>query len=288
MDPEAGEHPPEYLAADIRATAQRLHKIPWDDPGFSERMLREHLSQAHDGASRRTEIIEAQVNWIEERLLPHKSSRVLDLGCGPGLYTERLAALGHRCTGIDFSPASIEYARRSAAERNTGSSYVCEEVRTADYGGPFDLIMMLSGELNTFGRNDTLEVLRKARASLADGGILLLEVHTLDAVRNRGLRGSRRYASKWGPFSGRAHIVHQEHTWDEEEQTAHTSYFVIDAATSEVTPYGETAHGYPDEALEQMLRSTGFARIERDDTFPPGGAGGDGLVAWIAHASRDA
>ena len=26
--------------------------IPWDDPGFSQRMLREHLSQQHDGASR--------------------------------------------------------------------------------------------------------------------------------------------------------------------------------------------------------------------------------------------
>ena len=25
-------------------------KIPWDDPGFSRRMLEEHLSQAHDAA----------------------------------------------------------------------------------------------------------------------------------------------------------------------------------------------------------------------------------------------
>jgi len=28
-------------------------KIPWDDPAFSERMLKEHLSQEHDAASRR-------------------------------------------------------------------------------------------------------------------------------------------------------------------------------------------------------------------------------------------
>ena len=27
--------------------------IPWHDPAFSERMLTEHLSQAHDAASRR-------------------------------------------------------------------------------------------------------------------------------------------------------------------------------------------------------------------------------------------
>ena len=34
--------------------------IPWNDPGFSERMLREHFPQDHDAASRRTEKIERQ------------------------------------------------------------------------------------------------------------------------------------------------------------------------------------------------------------------------------------
>ena len=29
--------------------------IPWNDPGFSARMLAEHLSQAHDAASRRVD-----------------------------------------------------------------------------------------------------------------------------------------------------------------------------------------------------------------------------------------
>jgi len=30
-------------------------KIPWHDPDFSRRMLREHLSQTHDLASRRSD-----------------------------------------------------------------------------------------------------------------------------------------------------------------------------------------------------------------------------------------
>lgn len=37
-------------------------KIPWNDPAFSKRMLKEHLSQAHDAASRRSETIDAQVD----------------------------------------------------------------------------------------------------------------------------------------------------------------------------------------------------------------------------------
>jgi 2-polyprenyl-3-methyl-5-hydroxy-6-metoxy-1,4-benzoquinol methylase len=89
------------------------HKIPWDDPEFSERMLREHLSQDHDMASRRVEWIDKQVAWIHAAVLSGRESQILDLGCGPGFYAHRLATLGHDCLGIDFGPASIEYASRS-------------------------------------------------------------------------------------------------------------------------------------------------------------------------------
>ena len=78
-------------------------KIPWHDPDFSERMLAEHLSQSHDAASRRFARIDRQVAWIHRELLEGTPTRVLDLGCGPGLYTSRLARLGHECVGIDFS-----------------------------------------------------------------------------------------------------------------------------------------------------------------------------------------
>jgi hypothetical protein len=36
-------------------------KIPWNDPDFSQRMLLEHLSQEHEGASRRFETIDQHI-----------------------------------------------------------------------------------------------------------------------------------------------------------------------------------------------------------------------------------
>ncbi len=54
-------------------------KIPWNDSDFSKRMLREHLAQNHDRASRRAIIIDEQVAWIHESLLGGRASRVLDL-----------------------------------------------------------------------------------------------------------------------------------------------------------------------------------------------------------------
>ena len=43
--------------------------IPWSEPSFSERMLREHLSQDHDLASRRIENVNRHVAWIHDAVL---------------------------------------------------------------------------------------------------------------------------------------------------------------------------------------------------------------------------
>ncbi|MCK5597305.1 MAG: SAM-dependent methyltransferase, partial [Candidatus Eisenbacteria sp.] len=67
--------------------------IPWNEPSFSRRMLDQHLSQDHDRASRRSDVIDRHVEWIHGALLKSEHGRVLDLCCGPGFYTSRLAAL---------------------------------------------------------------------------------------------------------------------------------------------------------------------------------------------------
>jgi SAM-dependent methyltransferase len=132
-------------------------KIPWNEPGFSARMLNEHLSQTHDLASRRSEIIDRHVAWIHDSVLGGCPSRVLDLGCGPGLYTQRLARLGHCCTGVDFGPASIAYARGQAAAEGLACRYIEADMRTigALALDPVDLVMLVYGEFNAHPRRHT-------------------------------------------------------------------------------------------------------------------------------------
>jgi 2-polyprenyl-3-methyl-5-hydroxy-6-metoxy-1,4-benzoquinol methylase len=38
-----------------------------------------------------------------------ESTEIADFGCGPGLYTEKLAERGATVTGIDFSENSIRH-----------------------------------------------------------------------------------------------------------------------------------------------------------------------------------
>jgi 2-polyprenyl-3-methyl-5-hydroxy-6-metoxy-1,4-benzoquinol methylase len=173
-------------------------------------MLKEHLSQAHDAASRRFETIDRHVSWIHEQVLKGKPARILDLGCGPGLYTYRLARLGHSCVGIDFSPASIAYAREQAQEAGLECRYLQQDIRTADYGGEYGLVISIFGEFNVFRPQEAKAILTKACRALAPNGFLLLEPHTFEAVVEIGKQPSSWYSTEKGLFSDAPHLCLQE------------------------------------------------------------------------------
>ena len=233
-------------------------KIPWDEPGFSRRMLREHLSQEHDAASRRFETIDRHVDWIHNVVLAGRPSRLLDLGCGPGLYSSRLATLGHTCHGIDFSPASIEYAVENAP---AGCTYMLDDLRKADFGAGYDLALFIYGELNAFRTRDVQAILRKAHAALKPGGQLLLEVSTFDSIRQQGNSPVEWSTEEAGLFSDQPHLVLHEAFWDQEEAVATNRWFIVDAATGSVTRYIESLQAYTDEQYRALLKEAGFRSI---------------------------
>jgi SAM-dependent methyltransferase len=232
--------------------------IPWHDPAFSARMLAEHLSQEHDAASRRAGSIDAHVRWIHERLLHGRPARILDLGCGPGLYATRLAALGHTCRGIDYAPASIEYARSIAGEARLPCTYELADIRTASFGHDFTLVMLIYGELNAFRPADARAILVKARSALAEGGLLLLEVHTEAAVRRLGHTPPTWRSAAHGLFSDRPHLRLDESFFDEENQAATLRYLVIDAESAIVDWYAQSIQAYSVEAYRSLVEESGF------------------------------
>jgi len=260
-------------------------KIPWDDPEFSARMLEEHLSQEHNAASRRSQIIDEHVNWLHSALLPGSASRILDLGCGPGLYTSRLSRLGHSCVGIDFSPASIAYAREQAGNGGLACSYIEGDVRTSALGGKYDLVMMIHGEINVFQPVQTQSILTKARRALKDGGKLVLEVHTLEAVQAIGERGSRWNALSMGLFSTRPHLLLKECFWDDSLRVSTERYYIIDAESGEVTCHALSIQGYDVTAYRGLFTGCGFTDVKEYPSL--GGVEGEkdqNYVVFVASA----
>ncbi len=243
--------------------------IPWHEPAFSARMLQEHLSQAHDAASRRTEKIERHVEWIHRQVLSERPAKILDLGCGPGLYSSHLARLGHVCVGIDYSPASIAYARDCAQRERLNCTYIEQDLRQAEYGEGFGLAMLIFGELNIFRPADARNILRKAHHALAVGGQLLLEPHPFHAIEKIGGKGRAWKSANRGLFSDQPFLLLQEHLWDAATLTTTVRYFVVDAASGHITRYAQTFQAYSNADYEALLDACGF---EQAQFFP--GLGG--------------
>jgi SAM-dependent methyltransferase len=234
-------------------------KIPWNDPEFSRRMLREHLSQAHDAASRRFEFIDRHVQWIHQALLSSQPGRILDLGCGPGFYLERLARLGHSMVGIDFSPASIAYARQSVQDLPV--EILEADIRQADFGDGYDLVMFIYGELNVFRPAQARDIISKAYAALKPGGRLLLEVSTYTSVRRIGQAPASWDASEQGLFSDQPHLVLTESFWDAGASVATERFFILDAATGNLSRMAASTQAYSREQYKNLLEGVGFQQI---------------------------
>ena len=256
--------------------------IPWNEPGFSRRMLNKHLSQAHDAASRRFTIIDQHVDWIHTKLLACQSNTILDLCCGPGFYTSRLAQLGHTCHGIDYSPASIEYAISTASREQLTCTYICQDIRQATLRQGNGLVMLIYGEFNVFRPTDAGIILDKVWQALAPGGILLLEPHPFSLVKRLGEKPPGWYSSSGGLFSECAYVVLQENFWDEMTNTATSRYFVLDAQSGIITRFAQSMQAYQDEEYRSLLTSHGFTDVQ----ILPGLLGKDlpqDLIAIIAH-----
>lgn len=164
-----------------RYTAAEL----WTREHTSSRMLALHLNGAIDVASRTTEFIDRSVAWMTSRFGLAEGRSVADFGCGPGLYTTRLAASGAQVTGIDFSLRSIRHARGLSLRQGLCVDHVHASYLDFESARRFDLITMIMCDYCALSPRQRCAMLGKFRGLLSDDGALLLDVYSLGAFAAR-------------------------------------------------------------------------------------------------------
>ncbi|MGA1873256.1 MAG: class I SAM-dependent methyltransferase [Thermoplasmatota archaeon] len=157
----------------------------WADDHTSSQMLKFHLDGSVDLSSRRIEFIQRSVRWIVDRFGVGGSTRIADFGCGPGLYTTRLASAGAQVTGIDFSERSIGYAREEAKGNGLDIDYVNEDYLEFQTQKKFDLIIMIMGDFCVLSPYQRKKLLKKFHTIIDDGGSILLDVYSLKGFDER-------------------------------------------------------------------------------------------------------
>ena len=158
-----------------RYTAPQL----WDSEDISEMMLRFHLDGQIDVASRRSEFIDASLAWMERRFALGSGSRVVDLGCGPGLYAHELARTGAAVTGVDFSRRSIDYARERARTDGLAVEYIYADYLEWQPEERFDLALMIMCDYCALSPAQRTRLLERVHRLLRPGGAFLFDVYSL-------------------------------------------------------------------------------------------------------------
>jgi len=234
-----------YTAADL-----------WTDEHTSEQMLAFHLNTDVDVASRNAAFIDRSVEWIVSRCCVVPGSRIADFGCGPGLYTTRLAQRQARVTGIDFSERSIKYAQDTAARQDLPIRYVNQDYLEYDTDDRFELILMIMCDFCALSPDQRQTMLRKFHTLLAPGGLLLMDVYSLAAFHKREETASYELNLLDGFWSPDKYYGFLSTFKYEVEKVILDKYTIVEAARTR-TIYNWLQYFTP-AALRQELEDNGF------------------------------
>ena len=154
-------------------------EVLWNDSHIAKQMLNFHLNPNISSASRTTAFIDASVDWLISEFKLDKTSKVIDFGCGPGLYTQRLKANGvGTVVGLDFSDNSLSYAINRAAQLNLSIEYNLGNY--LEYKSPlkFDLITLIMCDFCALNPSQRTQLLKVFKSLLAPQGSIALDVYT--------------------------------------------------------------------------------------------------------------
>ena len=111
----------------------------WDNKYIAQNVLKKHLNYDINSGSRKLETIYKTVDWINNKFV--NAVKILDIGCGPGLYATPFMHKGFIYTGIDISQYQIEYAKKHNSNKNKIKFYQADFHDWA-FDDKYDIVFM--------------------------------------------------------------------------------------------------------------------------------------------------
>ena len=167
----------------------------WTDEYISKELLKCQLDDFSDGASRKPEKREKILNFLRENIKP--GSKILDLGCGPGLIDFELGRLGHNILGIDFNLESVNYANKNKKLENI--EYIYKNYLTEDLKGKFDVILMIYCDFGALIPEEQKTLLEKIHDLLKDDGLFIFDVFK---TSDRNYKQTNKSFKRWSFSNG--------------------------------------------------------------------------------------
>lgn len=112
---------------------------------------------------------------------------VLELGCGTGSMTERLARAGYDMIGSDLSSDMLEIAMEKKEASGLNILYLLQDMREFELYGTVRAIVSVCDSINyILEEKDLLQVFRLVNNYLDPGGMFIFDLNTTKKYRDMG------------------------------------------------------------------------------------------------------
>ncbi|WP_449537047.1 class I SAM-dependent DNA methyltransferase [Ferdinandcohnia sp. Marseille-Q9671] len=191
-----------------------------------------------------------------ERFINNRPLRVLDLGCGTGEISIRLAKEGFEVVGVDLSEDMLSVANSKALEAGINIEFYQQDMVELEGFDPFDIIVIFCDSLNYLQTEEEVQkTFQNAYRLLQDGGLFLFDVHSvykMDFIFMDGpfVNSDEDVSYIWSCFEGQyPHSVEHE-----------LSFFVKNEHNGEYVRFDEfhTQRTYPIDTYKKWVEKTGF------------------------------
>lgn len=162
------------------------------------------------------------VRFINKKKADYQISgtKLLDLGCGTGELSVRLAQNGYHVTGVDLSSEMLSVARLKADQKGLQIDFYQQDMTELELIGNYDVIGIFCDSLNYLqSPEEVKQTFARVREYLHDHGLFMFDVHSLYKMDRIFLNQTFTYDQGdicyiWHCFPGEApHSVEHELTF---------------------------------------------------------------------------
>ena len=190
---------------------------------------------------------------------------LLDLACGTGSVSVRLAKKGYEVIGVDLSPEMLSEVQNKAYSAGQNILFLCQDMTALDLYGTVDAaVCTLDGLCHLPDEESVFAALQKVSLFMNPGGVFLFDVNSV--YKHRAVLGNNTFVYD----TDDVYCVWQNTLLpDGVTVQMDLDFFepVSDAGDYVRQSERFTERAYPRETLEAMLKKAGFTVLDVFDGY---------------------
>ena len=190
---------------------------------------------------------------------------LLDLACGTGSVSVRLAQKGYEVIGVDLSPEMLSEAQNKAYSAGQNILFLCQDMTELDLYGTVDAaVCTLDGLCHLPDEESVFAALQKVSLFMNPGGVFLFDVNSV--YKHRAVLGNNTFVYD----TDDVYCVWQNTLLsDGVTVQMDLDFFEPVSDKGDYVRQSErfTERAYPRETLEAMLKKAGFTVLDVFDGY---------------------